>query len=120
MALGRRKKERQQEMWIETAALPRSEGHVFYRKLNQLLAEAGFDKFVESLCEEHYHHTMGRPGIPPGRYFRMLLVGYFEGIQCQNVGMVLTNALARPHGYIPLHLLWGALGTIEEDVTAVG
>jgi transposase len=83
MALGRRKKERQQEMWIETAALPRSEGHVFYRKLNQLLAEAGFDKFVESLCEEHYHHTMGRPGIPPGRYFRMLLVGYFEGIGSQ-------------------------------------
>lgn len=83
MALGRRKKERQQEMWIETAALPRSEGHVFYCKLNRLLSAAGFDEFVESLCEEHDHNTMGRPGIPPGRYFRMLLVGYFEGIGSQ-------------------------------------
>jgi len=83
MALGRHKKERQQEMWVDTAALPRSEGHVFYGKLNQLLAAAGFDEFVESLCEEHYHHTMGGPGIPPGRYFRMLLVGYFEGIGSQ-------------------------------------
>ena len=83
MALGRRKQERQQDFWIATDELPRSEGHVFYRKLNQLLAAAGFDPFVESLCEEYYHHTMGRPGIPPGTYFRMLLVGYFEGIGSQ-------------------------------------
>ena len=83
MALGRRKKERQREMWVETTALPRSAGHVFYRKLNQLLAEAGFDAFVESLCEPYYHDTMGRPGIAPGTYFRMLLVGYFEGIGSQ-------------------------------------
>lgn len=69
MAWGRRKKERQQEMWVETAALPRSDGHVFYCKLNRLLAAAGFDEFVESLCEEHGHNTMGRPGIPPGRFF---------------------------------------------------
>ncbi len=83
MALGRRKKERQQDFWIATDHLPRSEGHVFYRKLNELLADAGFDTFVESLCEEHYHHRMGRPSIPPGTYFRMLLVGYFEGIGSQ-------------------------------------
>jgi transposase len=83
MALGRRKQERQQDFWIATAALPRSEGHVFYRKLNQLLAEAGFDPFVESLCAPYYPNRMGRPGIPPGVYFRMLLVGYFEGIGSQ-------------------------------------
>ena len=83
MALGRRKNERQQDFWIATAELPRSEGHVFYRKLNKLLREAGFDAFVETLCEPHYHNTMGRPGIPPGTYFRMLLVGYFEGIGSQ-------------------------------------
>jgi transposase len=83
MALGRRKTERQQDFWIATDALPRSEGHVFYRKLNKLLREALFDRFVESLCEEHYHNTMGRPSIPPGTYFRMLLVGYFEGIGSQ-------------------------------------
>jgi transposase len=83
MALGRRKTERQQDFWIATDALPRSEGHVFYQKLNKLLREALFDRFVESLCEPHYHDTMGRPGIPPGTYFRMLLVGYFEGIGSQ-------------------------------------
>ena len=55
----------------------------FYRKLNTLLAEAGFDPFAESLCEPYYHDTMGRPGIAPGTYFRMLLVGYFEGIGSQ-------------------------------------
>jgi transposase len=83
MALGRRKNDRPQDFWVATGNLPRSEGHVFYRKLNELLAEAGFDSFVESICEEHYHDRMGRPGIPPGTYFRMLLVGYFEGIGSQ-------------------------------------
>ena len=83
MALGRRKTERQETFWIGTADLPRSEGHVFYRKLNELLNEADFDKFVETLCQPHYHDTHGRPGIPPGVYFRMLLVGYFEGIGSQ-------------------------------------
>ncbi len=83
MALGRRAEERQQEMWVASAELPKSVGHVFYRKLNELLAEARFDRFVEDLCEAYYHGTMGRPGIPPGVYFRMLLVGYFEGIGSQ-------------------------------------
>ena len=83
MALGRRKHERQQDFWVATEHLPRSEGHVFYSKLNKLLAEAGFDAFVETLAEEHYHKRMGRPGIPPGIYFRMLLIGYFEGIGSQ-------------------------------------
>ena len=83
MALGRRKDCRQEEMWVARAALPKSDGHVFYRKLNELLAEAGFDRFVEDLCRKHYHKKMGRPGIPPGVYFRMLLVGYFEGIGSQ-------------------------------------
>ena len=83
MALGRRKTERQEAFWIGTADLPRSEGHVFYRKLNELLSKANFDEFVETLCQPHYHDTQGRPGIPPGVYFRMLLVGYFEGIGSQ-------------------------------------
>ena len=82
MALGRRRNE-QQEMWVATTELPKSPGHVFYRKLNQLLADAGFDRFVESSCEPHYARHKGRPGIPPGVYFRMLLVGYFEGLTSQ-------------------------------------
>ena len=83
MALGRRDQEQQGSFWIAADELPRSKGHVFYGKLNELLREAGFDAFVESLCEPYYHGTMGRPGIPPGVYFRMLLVGYFEGLGSQ-------------------------------------
>jgi transposase len=83
MAMGRRDTERQQDLFVPTAQLPRSIGHVFYGKLNELLAEAGFDAWVEGLCQQHYAKGKGRPGIPPGVYFRMLLVGYFEGIQSQ-------------------------------------
>lgn len=83
MSLGRRKRERQQDFWVATTRLPRSVGHVFYRKLNELLREADFDRFVETLCEPFYHDTQGRPSIPPGVYFRMLVVGYFEGIGSQ-------------------------------------
>jgi transposase len=82
MALGRRK-DQQQEMWVATTSLPRSQGHVFYRKLNEVFAEAGFDRMAEKLCRPHYHSHIGRPSIPPGVYFRMLLVGYFEGIGSQ-------------------------------------
>jgi transposase len=82
MALGRRKRE-QQEMWVATTDLPKSPGHVFYERLNRLLAEAGFDDFVERLCQAYYADGVGRPGIPPGVYFRMVFIGYFEGIDSQ-------------------------------------
>jgi transposase len=82
MALGRRSEERQAEFWVATRDLPVSVGHVFYEKLNGLLAEAGFDVWVEELCAPFYAKA-GRPGIPPGVYFRMLMVGYFEGINSQ-------------------------------------
>ncbi len=83
MALGRRKQERQGELWIATQDIPQTTGHPFYQKLNQLLAEAEFDAYVESLCEPFYAAHLGRPGIPAGVYFRMLLIGYFEGIDSQ-------------------------------------
>jgi transposase len=82
MALGKRVEE-QQEMWVATTSLPKSVGHIFYRKLNRLLAEADFDRTVERMCEPYYHSHMGRPSIPPGVYFRILLVGYYEGIGSQ-------------------------------------
>lgn len=82
MALGKRKDE-QQEAWVATTELPKSPGHVFYRKLNEVFAEAGFDRMIEEVCRPHYHGRIGRPSIPPGVYFRMLLVGYFEGIGSQ-------------------------------------
>ena len=82
MALGKRKHE-QQTAWIATTQLPRSPGHPFYKKLNALLAEAGFDAWLEALCAPYYAAKMGRESIPPGVYFRMILVGYFEGIGSQ-------------------------------------
>lgn len=82
MALGKWKDERQ-EMWVATTDLPKSQGHVFYRKLNRVLAEAEFDSWVESLCRPYYADEVGRPSIPPGVYFRMLFIGYFEGIDSQ-------------------------------------
>jgi transposase len=81
MALGRRKT-RQAELFIPTAQLAQGPGHPFYRKLNAVLAEAGFDAFVEQLCAPHYKEG-GRPGLPPGTYFRLLFIGYFEGIDSQ-------------------------------------
>ena len=82
MALGRRKRQHQ-ELWVATTELPRSPGHPFYKKLNQFLAAAGFDDWLERLCRPYYAADQGRPGIPPGVYFRMILVGYFEGIASQ-------------------------------------
>ncbi len=80
MSMSRRRLERQPHLWINTAEIVTSPGHPFYQRLNQLLQEHGFDRFVEASCESFYAETRGRPSIPPGVYFRMLLVGYFEGI----------------------------------------
>lgn len=82
MALGKRR-DVQQELWIATGDLPKSPGHPFYAKLNEVLARGQFDRWVENLCRVHYAKHQGRPSIPPGVYFRMLLVGYFEGLDSQ-------------------------------------
>src|SRR5204863_9131333 len=83
MALGRRRTSHQGELFVTTADLPQSPGHAFYDRLNRLLAEADFDRFVEDLCRPHYADEVGRPSLPPGTYFRMLFVGYFEGLDSQ-------------------------------------
>jgi transposase len=68
---------------VATTSLPQSPGHPFYEKLNGLLSEAEFDEYVEELCRPYYADGVGRPGIPPGVYFRMLFIGYFEGLDSQ-------------------------------------
>ncbi len=83
MALGRRSVVQQKDLFILAEDRPRSDGHIFHTKLNRLLEQAGFDAWIEKLCAPYYSQVRGRPGIPPGVYFRMLLVGYFEGIQSQ-------------------------------------
>src|SRR3954464_10060090 len=82
MALGRQG-ERQADLMIGWAELPRSPGHAFYDRLQTILVGAGFEGFAEKECEPHYASKRGRPSIPPGRYFRMHLVGYFEGIDSE-------------------------------------
>jgi transposase len=67
-------------MWVATGDLPRSPGHPFYQRLNQVLAANSFDSFVEAACRRFYAPKMGRPSLPPGRYFRLMLLGYFEGL----------------------------------------
>jgi transposase len=83
MAMGkRRRRPKQASMWVATHDLPRSAAHPFYARLNQILDEHGFDAYVESLCQRFYADD-GRPGLPPGRYFRLLLIGYFEGLDAE-------------------------------------
>jgi hypothetical protein len=83
MAMGKRKRQaKQASMWVATQDLPRSAAHPFYSRLNQILDQHDFDRFVEGLCERFYADE-GRPGLPPGRYFRLLLIGYFEGLDAE-------------------------------------
>jgi transposase len=83
MSLGKRgPDEKQEPIWIEAARLATPAGHPFYERLNRLLSKRGFDAFAESACAPFYA-KVGRPGLPPGVYFRALLVGYFEGIDSE-------------------------------------
>ena len=84
MAMGTRKdQEQQEEMWIPQASLAKGASHPFYQRLNQLLEESRFDEFVEGRCRRFYAEKRGRPSLPPGMYFRLLLIGYFEGIDSE-------------------------------------
>ena len=77
------KRDRQASMWVATADLPKSAGHPFYAQLNRVLDDAGFDTFVEAQCAQFYADGIGRPSLAPGRYFRLLLLGYFEGLDSE-------------------------------------
>jgi transposase len=84
MAMGRRKdRARTPGLWVATNELPRTGGHPFYQRLNELLDTHAFDEFVEGQCAPFYADTIGRPGLTPGTYFRLLLIGYFEGIDSE-------------------------------------
>lgn len=73
----------QPDLIVSWSDIPRSPGHAFYDKLQKLLVDAGFDHFVEEACQAYYAPRMGAPSVPPGRYFRMLLIGYSEGIHSE-------------------------------------
>ncbi len=83
MAMGKQRDDGQGDFWIATAVLPKTAGHPFYQRLNGVLKKHGFDAFAEAECARYYAEKMGRPSIPPGVYFRMLFIGYFEGIDSE-------------------------------------
>jgi transposase len=95
MAMGKRKRDRQPPIWVTITDLPTAASHPFYRRLNQLLREHGFDDFAEGQCASFYAETMGRPSVPPGTYFGLLLIGYFEGIDSERgIAWRATDSLA--------------------------
>ena len=83
MAMGRRPKERQGQMWVEVKRMSKGPGHPFYSRLDEILAQGGFDVYVEEVCKRFYAKVMGRPSLPPSVYFRLMLIGYFEGIDSE-------------------------------------
>jgi len=83
MSMGSRDGERQSEMWLATGEVARSPGHPFYIRANEVLKTASFDQQVEKLCAPYYAKKQGRPSLPPGVYFRMQLIGYFEGLDSE-------------------------------------
>jgi transposase len=83
MAMGTRKKrERQEPLWYRSE-LPAAPGHPFYSRLNEVLEKAGFDRFCEDRCAGFYHAKLGRPSLAPGLYFRIMMIGFFEGLDSE-------------------------------------
>src|SRR6202049_4217708 len=83
MAMGTRKmRERQEDLWYG-GELPIAPGHPFYKRLNEVLDKAKFDSFCETACARFYHNKLGRPSLPPGQYFRVMMIGFFEGLDSE-------------------------------------
>src|SRR6202166_164433 len=83
MAMGTRKmRERQEDLWYG-GELPIAPGHPFYKRLNEVLDNAKFDSFCETNCASFYHNKLGRPSLPPGQYFRIMMIGFFEGLDSE-------------------------------------
>src|ERR1700674_5562209 len=84
MGMGRKKdREKQQDRWMAASEIVTTPGHVFYERLNVVLNAEKFDQRVAAICRKYYKSSSGRPSITPGAYFRMLLLGYFEGIESE-------------------------------------
>ncbi len=83
MAMGTRKhRERQEPLWYR-AELAEPPGRPFYQRLNQMLEGADFGRFCKGRCQQFYHDKLGRPSLPPGRCFRLMLIGFFEGLESE-------------------------------------
>ena len=101
----RRRRPRQASMWISASELPRSAAHLFYERSNRILDEAAFDAFIEQQCEPFYAPVMSRPSLAPGRYCRLLLLGYFEGLdsECAMAWRAVDSLSIRSFLQLELH-----------------
>ena len=89
----RKRRERQEELWYRSE-IAETPGHPFYRRLNAVLNGAGFDQFCEERCRQFYHEKLGRPSLAPGVYFRLMLIGFFEGLDSERgVAWRVANSL---------------------------
>jgi transposase len=83
MAMGTRKKrEREEALWYGVE-LPSEPGHPFYTRLNEILGQAGLDGFCAASCTGFYHEKLGQPSLPSGLYFRIMMIGFFEGLDSE-------------------------------------
>ena len=98
MAMGtRRMRERQEDLWYG-GELPTAPGHPFYKRLNEVLDNAKFDPFCETSCASFYHQKLGRPSLPPGQYFRIMMIGFFEGLDSERgIAWRLADSLTLRH-----------------------
>src|ERR1700680_4998339 len=98
MAMGtRRMRERQEDLWYG-GELPTAPGHPFYKRLNEVLDNAKFDPFCEISCASFYHQKLGRPSLPPGQYFRIMMIGFFEGLDSERgIAWRLADSLTLRH-----------------------
>ena len=78
----RKHRERQEPLWYRNE-LPEAPGHPFYKRLNEVLEASGFDRFCEQRCRPFYHEKLGRPSLVPGQYFRLMMIGFFEGLDSE-------------------------------------
>src|ERR1700688_3767719 len=83
MAMGTRKKRERQEALWDGSERPVAPGHPFYCRLNEVLEKADFDRFCEKSCAGFYHARLGRPSLAPGLYFRIMMIGFFEGLDSE-------------------------------------
>jgi transposase len=95
MAMGTTQARRKQEELFYASEQTETPGHPFYEQLNRVLEQAEFDRFCEERCRGFYHPKVGRPSLAPGVYFRLLLIGFFEGIGSERgIGWRVADSLS--------------------------
>jgi len=78
----RKKTQEQKEFWVVADRLAKATPSRFYELLNGTLERMKFAEQVWASCAPDYADATrgGRPGIDPVTYFKMLMIGFFEGI----------------------------------------